>query len=172
MNFMRSVKFLYYIFILFAFMISCSGSSEKAAEYCNRITNEHNKVMCAIEKLDSAFAEYKAPEKMDSAHRYLVTTVDSVEQVLTNLSGPEDNELKKTTLQLIDIYKKTAENEFSEMIRLYKLSDTNYAQAEMDEWEKLSLEAYNKIKNAQKKFIQEQIRYSEKFGFNLEDRKK
>lgn len=171
MNQIKAILFKLNIFILSAFLFSCSDSSEQAAKYCNRVTTEHNKVMQAIENLDSAFAGYRVPHKMDKAYKNLGETIDSVKHVLSNLSGPEDKELKNSALQLLGIYKETAQNEFSKMISLYKLPDKNYAQSEMDEWEELSLSAYNKIKNAQKKFIQEQIRYSEKTGFSFEETK-
>ncbi|MFA6923510.1 MAG: hypothetical protein WC223_04575 [Bacteroidales bacterium] len=156
----------------FAFIIffSCNSSTSKdAAKYNDSLVAHQLRITDKIDLLDSTFADYKS-DKMDKAYSEAMKQVlTSIEKIGKINAFNDERELKEAMLKLFEIYKSVLENEYSKIIALNKLSETNFGTAEEKKIEKLSSEIDNKLNSALTEFEKKQKEFAAKYKIKLEE---
>ncbi|MFH2095292.1 MAG: hypothetical protein ABIJ16_06290 [Bacteroidota bacterium] len=149
-------------------LASCGPTSQQAVDYNDAIILKQIAIFDAINELDAAYENY-VPEEMDAAmEEALLVTNDGI----AFLDGLEpfdgSTEFKDHAMELFKVYKNVLENEFSRMIEIYKLPEDLYTQDEMDEWEELYDDAYDRMNKALQVFNLYQATFAEKYNFVIQ----
>ncbi len=157
-------------FALALFISSCAPSSEQAASYNDTIISEQILIIEKIDSLTESFNDYEIPDLMEKSLNAAKQQIDkSIANVnkLPKFDNTED--YKITTLELFNVYKAVVENEFSEMVKLYKIPDAEFKDEYHLQFEEFQNEAHNKMDKAEAKFSAYQSEFAKKYNLILQN---
>lgn len=164
---MKNINKLFIFLFFITGLIACEDNGKKAIEYNDAIVEEQIKIAKALTSLQKSYENYVA-EEMQTAHKKALTTVEnSITKVQNMPLVNDDTSLRVAALKLFGVYKNVLEVEHKEMIRLYKLPEDKYGEAELKQWENLSVQYLEKMQSALKDFQAVQAEYAKKHNFML-----
>lgn len=159
---------LAFLVLLFALILnSCGPSREQAADFSNSLILQQKQVVEKYDELVKSYDTYNS-EKMDSQLVTFLNQLSESENIVKNSNGFDGaDDLKNAFLDYIATNRSVAENEVRELIRIYKIPEEEFTTAHHNQWNDIFKVADNKIKTAEKKFIDAQKVFAEKFQLSL-----
>lgn len=168
---MKMKKNLFYslLLIVVVFITSCGPTVEDAIKYNDNIIAEETAIIDKINTLDNEFRTYD-PLLIEPA---LDSALIQVNHSIGVLEGIKDfdgtKEFKAQTLEFFKMFKSQLENEYSEMLKIYKLPEDKYTTAEEDRYNELIKKIDDEYKAQFEKFSNTQKAFADKYGFTLTD---
>jgi hypothetical protein len=154
------------LFVILA-MTSCGPSSDKAMAYNDKIIDEQ---IAIIDRIDFMYESFKnfVPEEMDKAYNGARMQIDSgIIRVSKMEAFDESTHFRDSAIILFNVYKSVFENEFKEMVSIYKLPDKKFTKEQKDKWMMLSDQAKKKMNDALQKLQQTQNAFTKKYKFKI-----
>lgn len=154
------MKFTHFILAgLCFFIFSCRPSAREAVEYSDSIVRHQIKIQEAENELVVATAEGD-PEKMEPALQKFIQQVNaSTDSVRSMENFDHKDELKKEALEFFAVYKSVGENEYAQILELFRSEYTDEshekAMALNRQLSKMEEEALSELKKVHKKFAKE-----------------
>jgi len=79
-----------------------------------------------------------------------------------------DKSLKESLRDLFDMFERQLNDQYTEMLQIYRLSEAEYTKKEENRYNTLLDEMDAEYEKVFKKFADTQINFAEKYGFELE----
>ena len=171
---MTKFKTLLLVVVAAVAITSCDmmgPSTDQAVEYNDNIIKKQIKIIESIDELDGTFTDF-VPDEMDAA---LEAAIEETEDGIELLKGLEDfdgsPEFKDNALILFNVYLDALENEFTEMVEIYKLPSDEYTEELQDKWGDLYDDGYDNMSDGLEDFNDYQSTFAVKYGFMIVDDK-
>jgi len=171
---MTKFKSLLLVIVAAMAITSCGmmgPSTDQAVEYNDNVILRQIAIMDKIEALEESFDEY-IPEEMDAA---LDDALNTTDEGIKYLEGLEEFggsfEFRDHSLTFFKVYKGVLDNEYSEMVEIYKLPTEEYTEAEQERWGDLREKAWDKIDEGLAEFNEYQETFATKYNFIVVDDK-
>lgn len=166
---MKKNLFYSLLLIVVVFITSCGPTVEDAIKYNDNIIAEETAIIDKINTLDNEFRTYD-PLLIEPA---LDSALIQVKHSIGVLEGIKDfdgtKEFKDQTLEFFKMFKSQLENEYSEMLKIYKLPEDKYTTVEEDRYNELIKKIDDEYKAQFEKFSSTQKAFADKYGFTLTD---
>ncbi len=163
---MRNTLSFTLILAVFTLITACGPSKEQARTYNDAITSEQVRVM---EKFDALFAAFKNFEDMVALDAAYSETQKAVEDAAAHIREMADFDgktyFRDAGVELMGTYKSVLDNEFRQMIDIYKLPEEAYTLEKKEEWAKLQEEAVRKMDEALEKIKATQETFAREYGY-------
>jgi hypothetical protein len=157
---MRALNYSLLLLITLLF-VSCKPSVRSAADYNNRLVKHQTKVGELQKELFAVFKDGKPEEMKQILDRFRSQIKEISDSVSTMPQFDGNDDFKKATLIYLDEMNGLAENECTEIVRLYSIPDTIFSESDEKKVIKLREEINDKTKksiselgNKQQKFAQ------------------
>jgi len=157
-------------FILIASVLvfsACTPSTEEAAAYNDTIIAEQSLVIEKIDAVTESFVDY-IPEVMDKS---LKDASEQVNKSIANVTAFENfdktDDYKNAALELFNVYKSVIDNEFKEMVAIYKIPDADFKDEHFEQFDDLQTTALDKMDKAETKFSAFQEEFAKKYNLQL-----
>jgi len=162
-------KNLFYVLALFvvAFITSCGPTMEDAINYNDQIIDEELAIIDKINVLETEFSTYE-PSKIEPAlDAALLQVTNSIEivEALDNFDG--SSEFKNQTLEFFRMFKKQLEEDYAEMLEIYKLPSDQYTSVEEKRYNEIVKKIDDEYQPQFKEFTGTQDAFATKYGFTL-----
>lgn len=162
-------KNLFYSLLLLAvvFITSCGPTVDDAIEYNDYIIAEETAIIDKINTLDNEFRTYD-PLLIEPA---LDSALIQVKHSIEVLEGVKDfdgtTEFRDQTLEFFKMFKSQLENEYTEMLKIYKLPEDQYTTVEENRYNDLIKKIDDEYQAQFEKFSNTQKAFAEKYKFTL-----
>lgn len=179
------------IFVFLIFLASCKPSPHKAEKYYDSIISPVEEVFAREEALvsivnnDSDTTGKKSPayakrkdsvsdeefaKMTDMAFYNLQTQIVVSKNKLELLPDfDKSDQLKKTALELMDVYTETCQQEYAELINIVKISQENFTLEDDDRLLELSEIIDTKIQKKTEALIKELKLFARKYNFEIKN---
>jgi hypothetical protein len=147
---------------------ACGPTKDQAITYNDAITDEHALVMDKFDALFASYDEYENPSAMDNAYTDAVNAVDAATknfEAMKDFDG--ETAFRDEAIALMKVYKSLLDNEFKQMIVIYKLPEDQYTEEKKAEWQGLRDEAVRKMDEGLAKIKAEQEKFAAKYNFEI-----
>ena len=159
-------------FIMIALFVgilsSCGPTRDQAVDYNDKIINEQIAIFEKMEQLIDTYENYQ-PDLMDAAYEKTLTQIN---QSIKNIEAlPEfdgSTTFRDAGVTLFKLYKSVLENEHKQIIKLLKLPDSQYGDAEVKQTGDLSDAADEKINQGISNLDLIQSEFAMKYDFEIE----
>ena len=142
-------------------IFSCKPSARSAADYNNRLVKHQTKVGELQRELFAVFKDGKAEEMKQILDRFKSQIREISDSVSSIPQFDGNDDFKKATLSYLEQMNAMAENECTEIIRLYSIPDTIFYQTDEKKVSILRAQiniktskAINELGNSQQKFAE------------------
>jgi hypothetical protein len=147
---------------------SCGPTTEQATAYNDAIIDEQVAVMDKINAVYDAF-KGQDPASMDKAYTDAVNQVKTGTDVVSKMEKfGGSTEFRDGAIELFKVYQSVLDNEYKEMITIYKLPDEEYTPEQETKWNTLSDQALGKMDTALEKLKKIQADFAKKYKFEIE----
>lgn len=149
-------------------MISCGPTSEQAIAYNDKIIDQQVAIINKVDALNTSFKTWENKAGMDKAWTEAVKQVETSTTEVTAMDAFDKNsDFKEAALKLFGIYKEVLNNEYKEMLALYKLPNDLFTKEQEERWGKLSEQAFEKMDKALNELKPVQAQFAEKYKFEI-----
>lgn len=168
-------RIIYFLLISIFVLSLHSCKKESAADYNNTIIEQQIAIVLSIDNLKKAIDNYNAiPAKdaiagMNKSFDEAISLLDSGINVVKALKPfKKDETFKNGALTLFEIYKQIVENEYKEIINLYKIPDEMFKPEDQQKLDELLTNSNKKLEEAYNTFTAIQKQFAEKYNLTLE----
>jgi hypothetical protein len=165
---MRKFYALITLLIVSLTMTSCGPTTDEAIDYNDAIIDQQTAIIDKIDQLYDSFKDFDST-KMDIAYdegaKQITTGTDAVSK-MEAFDGKTD--FRDSALVLFKTYKSVFDNEFKQMIAIYKLSDADYTKDQEDMWNQLSDGAIKKMDDGLLRLKKIQGEFAKKYKFDIQ----
>ncbi|MEI6764274.1 MAG: hypothetical protein WCM76_01460 [Bacteroidota bacterium] len=149
-------------------VMSCGPTSDQAIAYNDKIIDQQVAIINKMDGLNTSFKDWSNKEGMDKAYAEAIKQVEvSITEVTAMDAFDKNTEFKEGALSLFKVYKSVLDNEYKEMVALYKLPDNLFTKEQEDKWTSLSEQALNKMDNGLNELKPIQSKFAEKYKFEI-----
>jgi len=164
---MKKKMFYSLLLIALVFITSCGTTIDDAIQYNYNIIAEETSIIEKINTLDNEFRTYD-PLLIEPA---LDSALIQVKHSIGILEGIKEfdgtTEFKDQTLEFFKMFKSQLENEYTEMLKIYKLPESQYTEVEENRYNELILKIDVEYQAQFEKFSNTQKAFANKYGFTL-----
>lgn len=151
-----------------------SCKQESAEEYNNKIINQQVSIVKQIDNLKKSIDDYnilpaaEALKNMDKAYDSTVFQIDSGLAFMETVKPfKKDNSLQEASKTLFNAYKGIVEQDFKQIIELYKLPDSMFTTVEQKKLDSLINLSNQKLQEVYDNFMKSQKSFAKKYKLNL-----
>ena len=157
-----------YLFLLGLIVISsCNNLSNDATIYNQKIINQHQLVILYEDSLGEVITK-NMPEKLDETYNKFLEQIDKSKQIVEDIEQfDNDTILREASINFFSVYKEIAENEYSEIIKIAKISDDNYTQTDDKILKSIAKEINDRLQLELDTFITVQKEFANRYEFEL-----
>ncbi|MFN5181600.1 MAG: hypothetical protein ACK5D5_01100 [Bacteroidota bacterium] len=159
---------LLFILGLTLIFFSCKPSIKSAADYNNRLVKHQTKVGETQKELFAVFKDGKPDEMKQILNRFKSQIREITDSVSTIPQFDGKDDFKKATLQYLDQMNSIAENECTEIVRLYELPDTTFTEADQKKITSLSGLINDKTNKAINELGTKQQKFARDYHFKID----
>jgi hypothetical protein len=150
------------------FLTSCGPSTDQAIAYNDAIIDEQ---VAIIDKIDFMYESFKnfVPDEMDKAYSDALAQLETGTANVSKMDAFDGKtDFRDAAIELFKAYKSVFDNEFKEMITIYKLPDDQYTKEQEDKWNLLSDQAIKKMDAGLQKLKDIQAEFARKYKFEVQ----
>ena len=159
-----AITSLFFMLILFS---QCGPTMTDARNYNEELITEQKKVINAIDALENSFSTFNTETisvELEKTKKQLASSITSLEKLG---SFDEKTEFYDATMELYKMFEKQLNNEYSEQLEIYKLSDENYTKEKENRFNELSNIIDNEYDIISKKMLSIQQKFVDSWGLEL-----
>jgi hypothetical protein len=164
------MKKMYLLLPLMLLMLAaCGPSKEEAIAYNDKIIDQQVLLIDKINSLEKSMEVWDDHAGMDRAYIAAIKQLEESTEVVSKLEKFDGStEFRDGALKLFGIYKSVLDNEYKEMVALYKLSDEQFTTKVEDKWNSIHDAAMKKMDDGLNELRAVQTAFSEKYEFQID----
>lgn len=148
-------------------LFACQRTEIEAVKYNDSLIKNQIAVAKAVVDLSKTFKSADTV-KMDEAYKRAIFVLDSAYNNVQQIGDfDSDSTFRHQLNKLLLTYKSALQNEYAQVIALYKLPKNQFDVAAMKQMEESVVTAYNSIQTAIENFGVEQKSFAQKYGFKV-----
>ncbi|MFN6036918.1 MAG: hypothetical protein ACK452_00495 [Bacteroidota bacterium] len=164
---MRHIIFFTLLSLSLVFL-ACKPSVRSAADYNNKIVKHQTKVGETQRELFAVFKDGKPDEMKQVLDRFKYQITEIMDSVSSMPAFDGKDDFKKAAITYLEQMSGIADVEFSEIVKLYSLSDTSYTQKEEKKVAALRDLINEKTKKALNELGLKQQKFAQEYHFKIE----
>ncbi len=156
------------LFLLSVFyLVSCSPSPKKASQYNNMLIHHQRAVINKLDDLIASFTTYNK-EEMNQAYNALMEQINYSLDTLRKVKPFDGStEFRDKTISLLEFYKKIAQTQLKEVMRLLSKSEDDYTSQDAMRVSEIMSEVHDRIAEENAKFKKYQEEFANKYHLSL-----
>ncbi len=160
--FQKMNKNRYAVLFFFACLLGCAPTMQEALEYNNKLTGIQIEATESIKKLNKAF-DLRTVDSLEIYRTEALVVLQKLSEELAQITprmGKEGEDLYTVCKSYVEVLQNLLQNEYTEQVRIYLLSETEYTEVEKERFDALNKEidekyfpAYDAFATAQEVFV-------------------
>ncbi len=163
------------ITVTFLLLSVQSCKHETAKMYNNKIINQQVKIVRGIENLKKAIDDYNVIPPIEAIKNMSIVYDSTIFQIDTSIAlidamkpFKNDNSLQQAAKKLFSDYKGIIEQNYKQIIELYKLPDQMFTKSDQKKLDSLLKDANVKLQSSYNKFYAAQKAFADKYKLSLD----
>lgn len=170
---MKKLNLLIGVLFLVALMQSCS--QESAVDYNNRIIMQQQEIVYKIDSLKKAIDQYnilpqsEAIDLMNAAYDSVIFQIDSSLSYMSTVEDFKgDLSLKDAAINLFTSYKEIMEEDYKQIIELYKIPDAMFSVSDQQRLDSLLEGSNQKLEDVLNTFVEIHTKFADNNNLVIE----
>jgi len=139
----------------------------ESAAYNDKIIESQSSIITKIDDLTNSFTDY-IPQVMDLCLKNAIDETNKQLELIEKINSfYGDDVLRQAAIELFKCYKSVIENEFNQMVTIYKIPDEHFKDEHFQEFDDLQNTALKKMSEAEEKFTKIQDEFATKYNLLL-----
>ncbi|OIP04684.1 MAG: hypothetical protein AUJ97_02370 [Bacteroidetes bacterium CG2_30_32_10] len=160
---MKKLTGIFIVIVTITLLISCKPSKEEAMKYHDALVNEEVLIIEAESAFTDAVVNNKQSE-LDVLYAAFLKQIETSNEVVNNIKAlGDDSKFKDATLALLSVYSSVAKQEYSEVLKIAKIPDTEYTEEHNNKMKEISAKIDDKLNKEVQNFLKAQKELATKY---------
>ncbi|HPS82975.1 MAG TPA: hypothetical protein PLA88_01575 [Bacteroidales bacterium] len=153
-----------------ATMISCGPTTEDAIKHNDNIVADQKEMLDLESDFVNAIVDGQDEAAIKKSYKKYTDYLGEMEKKYDEMDEfDEKDTFRKAMIGLVKEFKKVAENEYDEMVKIYTKDADALTDADFEKWEELTNVVDEKESKANDDFLDAQKEFAKEYNFELKD---
>jgi hypothetical protein len=161
--------FLLFSFVFAATLISCGPTTDDAIKHNDKIVADQKKMLELESNFVNSIIDNAKISIIENNYGKYIDFLKETEQKYADMKSFDDKDtFRKAMIDLVGTFKKVAENEYKEMLDIFKKDIDELSEKDFNRWEELTNIIDEKEGKANNAFLDAQKEFAKEYKFELQ----